>query len=388
MLDHHMMFQSCPEKLVDFAPFDEPPHAHTRASAALKFKAPCHARQRVVELAKSRLSRCSSTKPPPSSPMSHDKTSSLATSADLLLTEDPPQSPTKPPESLYSLALSLAPPTRPTNTSSWPSTAPTPKPPSLLSPLSSKDRHNTSPLSSSVGSGTSTGPIESSVGRRGPISVSWVDFPPLALAQPPGKQGTISSRDALNTLSGESNSKPMATSSTSFPSSETMQQQPTTGETTLTSSGIVHLFRHAFPRPAIDASNTASKRIIDGSPSKSAASYLTASVVIAGSPPDESDGTLACVLAVPSWMTPADFLQFVSGSAEDLECLRMIRDVSPSRSIVLLKFRLKEEADAFIETFNGKVGLLSRMVTFGVSNSSACPCQPFTAFEVSMPAGC
>lgn len=60
------------------------------------------------------------------------------------------------------------------------------------------------------------------------------------------------------------------------------------------------------------------------------------------------------VLAVPSYMSPSDFLAYVSPREPDIECLRLIRDVSPSRSIVLVQMRSSELAREFLEDFNGK----------------------------------
>ena len=39
----------------------------------------------------------------------------------------------------------------------------------------------------------------------------------------------------------------------------------------------------------------------------------------------QDDGTMLCVLAVPSYMTPADFLTFVAPAEEGLAHLRLIR---------------------------------------------------------------
>ncbi|KZT06033.1 zf-UBP-domain-containing protein [Laetiporus sulphureus 93-53] len=60
------------------------------------------------------------------------------------------------------------------------------------------------------------------------------------------------------------------------------------------------------------------------------------------------------VLAVPSWMTPSDFLAFVAPAAEGISHLRMIRDSAPNRSIVVLKFREASEAAEFAEAYNGR----------------------------------
>ncbi|KAF5355263.1 hypothetical protein D9758_006045 [Tetrapyrgos nigripes] len=66
------------------------------------------------------------------------------------------------------------------------------------------------------------------------------------------------------------------------------------------------------------------------------------------------DGVVLGVLAVPSWMTPSDFLAFVAPAAESISHLRMIRDSVPNRSMVLIKFSKAEDAAEFIEAYNGK----------------------------------
>jgi BRCA1-associated protein len=48
-------------------------------------------------------------------------------------------------------------------------------------------------------------------------------------------------------------------------------------------------------------------------------------VSITSSSDDASDGVMLGVLAVPSWMTPSDFLAFVAPAAESIAHLRIIR---------------------------------------------------------------
>ena len=64
--------------------------------------------------------------------------------------------------------------------------------------------------------------------------------------------------------------------------------------------------------------------------------------------------TIVAVLAVPPWMTPSDFLAFVSPAVETIRHLRLIRDVSPNRTMVVIQFRDEESAVEFFEAFNGK----------------------------------
>jgi BRCA1-associated protein len=86
----------------------------------------------------------------------------------------------------------------------------------------------------------------------------------------------------------------------------------------------------------------------------------------------DSDGYMVGVLAVPSWMTPSDFLAFVAPAQDGMAHLRMIRyvsflvgmtsfmmfilyrDTSPNRSIALIKFRKPESAFEFAEAYNGR----------------------------------
>ena len=44
-------------------------------------------------------------------------------------------------------------------------------------------------------------------------------------------------------------------------------------------------------------------------------------------PVDDTDGVMLGVLAVPSWMTPSDFLAFVAPAVEGIGHLRIIRYV-------------------------------------------------------------
>ncbi|KAJ3517744.1 hypothetical protein NLJ89_g321 [Agrocybe chaxingu] len=69
---------------------------------------------------------------------------------------------------------------------------------------------------------------------------------------------------------------------------------------------------------------------------------------------DDSDGIMLGVLAVPSWMNPSDFLEFVAPAIDGIGHLRIIRDSSPNRSIVVMKFLNPAAALEFAEAYNGK----------------------------------
>ncbi|EPQ56439.1 zf-UBP-domain-containing protein, partial [Gloeophyllum trabeum ATCC 11539] len=113
-----------------------------------------------------------------------------------------------------------------------------------------------------------------------------------------------------------------------------------TGSTNLP-EGVVHVFRQ--PSDAAPINDDPER-----SSSSSAARDDSALQHI------DSDGVMMGVLAVPSWMTPSDFLAFVAPAADGMAHLRMIRDSAPNRSIVLIKFRKAEDAAEFAEAYNGK----------------------------------
>ena len=72
----------------------------------------------------------------------------------------------------------------------------------------------------------------------------------------------------------------------------------------------------------------------------------------------------ALVLAVPSWMSTADFLNFVSSAHDSFTHLRVLRDGMPNRFMVLLRFRDVASAIAFYRDYNQR---------------------PFTSMEVRLP---
>lgn len=68
--------------------------------------------------------------------------------------------------------------------------------------------------------------------------------------------------------------------------------------------------------------------------------------------PDQ--GTSVCVLAVPSYLSPGDFLSFVGPVRSNVSHFRIIRDSVPNRFMVLMKFRTKEATAEFYTRYNGK----------------------------------
>ncbi|EDR14071.1 uncharacterized protein LACBIDRAFT_305484 [Laccaria bicolor S238N-H82] len=81
---------------------------------------------------------------------------------------------------------------------------------------------------------------------------------------------------------------------------------------------------------------------------------LTVLEAMASSLPVDTDGVMLAVLAVPSWMTPSDFLAFVAPAVDGMAHLRIIRDFAPNRSIAVVKFLSPANAAEFAEAYNGK----------------------------------
>ena len=70
----------------------------------------------------------------------------------------------------------------------------------------------------------------------------------------------------------------------------------------------------------------------------------------------EDDCTTLCILAVPSYLSPPDFLGFVGEKTmEDVSHFRMIRTPRANRYMVLMKFRNGGKAKAWQKEWNGKV---------------------------------
>lgn len=84
-------------------------------------------------------------------------------------------------------------------------------------------------------------------------------------------------------------------------------------------------------------------------------SVTSATLTGASSLPDE-DCTTLCILAVPSYLSPSDFLGFVGeGTRDDVSHFRMIRTARANRYMVLMKFRSGKNARDWQREWNGKV---------------------------------
>ncbi|KAI8974554.1 zf-UBP-domain-containing protein [Trametes punicea] len=198
------------------------------------------------------------------------------------------------------------------------------------SPKSSGARRNTLSVYHN-GASNQAGARERADYRLGPIRIEWVD---LSDMDPTGgfkKVGTGKEREK----SGQRE-----------PATATFVPHTKSGTTSLP-EGVVHIFRD-YPLSA-EAQTSAD----DGS-SVSAASAPNGQGIGSEQKNVEADDVTLAVLAVPSWMTPSDFLAFTAPAADSIAHLRIIRDSAPNRSIAVMKFRDPASAVEFAEEYNGK----------------------------------
>jgi BRCA1-associated protein len=115
--------------------------------------------------------------------------------------------------------------------------------------------------------------------------------------------------------------------------------------------GIVHLYRDADETPGLYGDSLLSK--------SSNPWYSRATKDSNGTfhpPASDQDCTTLCILAVPSYLAPSDFLGFVGEETrEQVSHFRMIRTARANRYMVLIKFRDGKLARNWQKAWNGKV---------------------------------
>jgi len=115
--------------------------------------------------------------------------------------------------------------------------------------------------------------------------------------------------------------------------------------------GIVHLYRDAAETPGLYGDSPLSK------PTDPWLHGLTKeSIGPRHNPPPDQDCTMLCILAVPSYMAPSDFLGFVGEeTGNEVSHFRMIKTARANRYMVLMKFRHGKKARQWQQEWNGKV---------------------------------
>jgi BRCA1-associated protein len=179
--------------------------------------------------------------------------------------------------------------------------------------------------------------------RLGEIQVDWVDFTrEKAIDQDQYQRPNMPSSEEAATGRKKGSTKPSVPGSASKPERkkksdpDSLSLQPLLahfpGPNPLDSSvaqgtsqvgrGVVHLFRHAPPAHLI--ASLESHPVGEGS-SSSGHQGGGGKDEWSGERAEGEDGSLIAILAVPAWMRPADFLEFIGGWGTCLEGVRMIR---------------------------------------------------------------
>ncbi|KAI9673185.1 MAG: hypothetical protein M1817_003048 [Caeruleum heppii] len=126
--------------------------------------------------------------------------------------------------------------------------------------------------------------------------------------------------------------------------------------------GIVHLYRDALETPGLYDDSAG------GSPSRgSAAPVSRSSDDSTSSNCGGKECTTLCILAVPSYLTPSDFLGLVGERTRDqVSHFRMVRTERSNRYMVLMKFRSPRRARDWRKEWNGKTFSSMEPETFHV----------------------
>ena len=96
----------------------------------------------------------------------------------------------------------------------------------------------------------------------------------------------------------------------------------------------------------------------------------------------DEDCTTLCILAVPSYLTPSDFLGFVGEQTrEDVSHFRMIRTERSNRYMVLMKFRSGRKAREWRKEWNGKVFNSMEVSLSPPLTPSTCPNMAYSLFS-------
>ncbi|KAL7747913.1 hypothetical protein RI367_006660 [Sorochytrium milnesiophthora] len=127
-------------------------------------------------------------------------------------------------------------------------------------------------------------------------------------------------------------------------------------------SGILHLYRDA-KECEVSSHDHAEDPSTEGAQLRRKRADSQSTSTPLGSPSFNSDkskevvkdvdsGTLVCVLAVPTYMSPSDFLSFIGYHQEHVSHFRTIHDHLPNRYMVLMRFRDAANARLFHDQYN------------------------------------
>ncbi|KAJ4408365.1 hypothetical protein N0V91_003369 [Didymella pomorum] len=212
---------------------------------------------------------------------------------------------------------------------SWSSTAPAPRTYSAAATSSSRRLSHRTRSSFSAHHHDSPVPVDKDP-TNGASHTSHKTF----AAQQDWRFDTVSilSIDMLPSNSGDTSRQALKQAATSSGLATKGRFVPSDPKNTEIGWGIVHLFRDGKETPGLYKEGEGAHR-----------------------PFVEEDCTTLCILAVPSYMTPSDFLGFVGEKTrEDVSHFRLIRTSRANKYMVLMKFRESSKAREWRKEWNGK----------------------------------
>lgn len=150
--------------------------------------------------------------------------------------------------------------------------------------------------------------------------------------------------------------------------------------------GIVHLYRDAEETPRLNQDLTSTRNSRNHKPLSRRNDHADELSFT------DEDCTTLCVLAVPSYLTPSDFLGFVGETTrDDVSHFRMIRTERVNRYMVLMKFRNGRKAREWRKDWNGKafnsmeVGLIPCSCVVHVAEDHLCRSRRIATSSLSSP---
>ena len=176
--------------------------------------------------------------------------------------------------------------------------------------------------------------------RTGQISLQSVDMVPSASVSPPAR----SSGARLSSELGQHDQNGFATKG---------RFEPSDIESEELGWGVVRLYRDSEETPGLydELSSVKNGRYHKGSKYGQLGHSKGEDDVTF----KDEDCTTLCILAVPSYMTPSDFLGFVSEKTrEQVSHFRMVKTERSNRYMVLMKFRSGKRAREWRLEWNGK----------------------------------
>ena len=160
------------------------------------------------------------------------------------------------------------------------------------------------------------------------------DLPPSNAASAGPISIEILSFSLSNELTPTKASRKKASKMASAARKKSSQTPPTTGsfvpDKACAEKGVLHLYRERDP--------------------VSVHEWLKES---AESGNKNSQQPLLAMLAVPSYMSPRELLNFIGAYQQSIRAIRLIRDSLPNRYLVVLKMKDFESSESFLEDFNG-----------------------------------